>query len=48
MWLDVGTGKMAEDNIIAWKLASDIELNKDTIENMKTALKEYYLKHVSV
>lgn len=47
-WLDVQTGEMVEDNVIAGKLAQGIELNEDTVKNIKESLTKYYLKHVSV
>ena len=46
-WL-VPSGEKLEDNIIAKQLVFGIELDENTIENMKSILRTYYLKYVAV
>jgi len=48
MWLDIRDGEYKEDNVIAWELAQDVELNKDTIENIENSLRKYYLEHCAI
>jgi len=48
LWVDKDTGAMVEDNVMAWKLAQDVELNKDTVETMTNKLRDYYLENVEI
>jgi hypothetical protein len=47
MWVD-DQGQRVEDNVMAWKLAEGVELNKDTINNITKKLRDYYLSHVAL
>jgi hypothetical protein len=48
MWLDIDTGKMVEDNVIAAKMATKVDLDDDTISNIYNLLETYYLEHVAI
>jgi hypothetical protein len=48
MWIDVDTGQKVEDNVIAWKIAKDLELSTNLADEITERLKEYYLKHVAI
>lgn len=41
-------GTKAEDNVIAWELSQDIELNENTVEEITKVLREHYLKYVAL
>ena len=48
LWVDIETGEKVEDNVIAWKLAKDLEINENLSEEITTRLRKYYLEHVAI
>jgi hypothetical protein len=40
--------KTVEDNVVAHYLATDIEISRDTLLELKTKLNKYYLENVSI
>jgi len=46
-WLDLN-GKEVEDNVMAFKLTQDINLDKNSLDNMIDVLRNYYLTNVSI
>jgi len=48
MWLDKETSEKVEDNVIAWKLAKDVDLDADTTKTITDKLRNYYLEHVAI
>jgi len=47
-WLDTDTGELAEDNVIAWKLSNGVPLDENTVKNMTSLLRDYYLTNVII
>ena len=47
MWTDEH-GRKVEDNVIAWKLAEDLELNENTTKEIQQRLRDWYLKYVAI
>jgi dimeric dUTPase (all-alpha-NTP-PPase superfamily) len=42
------SGKMVEDNVMAVELTKDIPIDKDTVDNMKKVLRDYYLQNIAI
>jgi dimeric dUTPase (all-alpha-NTP-PPase superfamily) len=48
MWPDSETGLYVEDNVIARKLADNLELNDTMLEELTKLLKDYYLNNIAI
>jgi len=48
LWLDINSGEMVEDNVMAWKLSENIPLDENTVKVITDILRDYYLSNVAI
>jgi hypothetical protein len=47
-WLDIDSGQRVEDNVMAWKIAKNINVDDKLTDNIAEALRIYYIKHMVI